>query len=454
MQFKIFGLLFFSILTSFVNLWAQNDLAKINPDTATTTSVPLDAAAKRKLKQTQINEFMKELYETNQFNGSVLVADREGVMFKNAYGWSNIYKRDTMTTDTPVRLASVSKQFTAMAIMILKERGKLSYEDEIAMYLPELAHYQGVTIRHLLQHSSGLPDYFGIGFYISQYFAPGKLIMNRDLLKYFSETKPKLHFKPGKRASYSNTGYVFLALIVERIANEYFPSFLQKNIFEPAGMKNAFVYNTNNKEIKISYDTTFVKSDTVFVNYNEMKIEAQYKVTTRIKTVEKRRAYGYEMGLKGDLLPLDYHQFDGMYGEKGVSISADELYKWHLALLENKIVKPETLKEAFTPADVSDRREWKYGFGWKIFSEDYNIVFHHGLYRGFRTYLQRNLNDQSFMVILSNVQIGRKMVGILDGLNRILDEKSYKVPKPSKIEKDAITKFRETYRIEYSGGGK
>jgi CubicO group peptidase (beta-lactamase class C family) len=449
MQFKFIRLAQISFFLFASSLWAQTDLAKISSEIAPLNS---QTTSKRQQKQAQIDTFMRELYETNQFNGSVLVADKEGIMFKNAYGWANLNKRDTMATEVPVRLASVSKQFTAMAIMILKEQGKLAYEDDMAMYLPELAHYQGITIRNLLQHSSGLPDYFGIGWSITNYFAPGKLIMNRDLLKFFSEVKPKLHFKPGKKASYSNTGYVFLALIVERVSNEYFPNFLQKNVFEPAGMKNAFVYNTKNKDIKISYDTTFVKSDTLFVNYNEMKIETQFKVTTRIKTVEKRRAYGYEMGYQGDFIACDYHQFDGMYGEKGVCISADDLYKWHQALNEAKLVKKETLLEAYNPAEVSDRREWKYGFGWKIYSEDYNVVFHHGLYRGFRTYLQRNLQDQSLIVILSNVQIGRKMVGILDGLNRILDEKPYKVPKISKIEAKNLTKFRESYRIEYSGG--
>jgi CubicO group peptidase (beta-lactamase class C family) len=418
------------------------------------TNSNLDSATVAKaLIAKNLGNLMGELYETNQFNGSVLVARKGEVIFQQAYGWANIQKKDTFTLNTPVRLASVSKQFTAMAIMMLKERGKLNYDDDIRIYLPELS-YEGITIRHLLQHQSGLTDYFGIGWNISRYFPAEKLIRNKDLLEYFSAVKPKLQFKPGKSAGYSNTGYVFLALIVERAGGMSYPMFMHKYVFEPLAMKTAFVYTTRDTETQVKQDTVITKADTSFISYNEMKISQSFKVVTSIKTIPRRRAIGYEYSYAKpyDLLVCDYHQFDGMYGEKGVCASVEDLLKWDNALTTNRLVSKETFEEAVSPSYHSDRKEWKYGFGWKIFSDDTNITFHHGLYRGFRNYLQRNLDDQTLIIVLSNLQIGRKMVTIIDGLNKILAGKDFKLPKQSKLEKEMQAKFKESYRIDYSGG--
>ncbi|NJL11740.1 MAG: beta-lactamase family protein [Microscillaceae bacterium] len=249
---------------------------------APTLPSPPAATSEEALKAVRMQEYMQELYNQNQFNGVVLVAQKGRILYQGAWGWSNIAQKDTLNLDTPFRLASVSKQFTAMAIMILKEAGKLHYDEPITKYLPELP-YSQVSIRHLLHHNSGLPDYFGIGWSIQQFFPAGKLIDNADMLRYFSVRQPKLVFKPGQKASYSNTGYVFLAAIVERVSGIPFAEFLDKNIFQPLGMKNTFVYNTKNYQTYTKCDTLLVRQDTVLRRENEMKIETILKVETHLQ---------------------------------------------------------------------------------------------------------------------------------------------------------------------------
>jgi CubicO group peptidase (beta-lactamase class C family) len=433
------------------SVYAQNNVIALASATQTEAHSLDSLTEAKRQKALKINDLMSQLYESNQFNGSVLVINNGEVLFHRAYGWAHVERRDTLTTATPFRLASVSKQFTAMAVMILKEQGKLSYDDDVKFYLPNFP-YQGITIRDLLRHSSGLPDYFGIGYSVLNYFPSGKIITNKDLLEYFAVKKPALHFKTGKKASYSNTGFVFLALIIEKASGMSYPQFLQQSIFDPAGLKNAFVYNVyKNFETQTRQDTTLLKTDTVFTRYNEIQIETKFKVTTTIKTVEKKRAYGYELAYPypQGFVMLDYHAFDGMVGEKGVCLSTADFIQWDKALYENKLISAETLSEAFTPFSESDRKEWRYGFGWKIYSKDYNTVFHHGLYRGFRNYFQRNLDSHNAIAILSNVQIGGKIVPIMAAINKILEGKEYKCPKPTRLEKDTQPKFKEAYYIKY-----
>lgn len=414
--------------------------------------VPSQLTLQEQVKAQELDYLFKTLYENNQFNGSILVMNRGKVLIHRSFGFANFEKKDTLTTNVPFRLASVSKQFTAMALMILKEQGKLSLNDDITQYLPELP-YKGVAIKNLLHHNSGIPDYFGLEYSIVNYFSFKKLITNDDMIKYFSVQKPKLIFKTGKKASYSNTGYVFLASIVERVSGMPFMAFMHKYIFEPAGMKNTFIYNTNNFETKIKTDTTYVKNDTSFISSNEIRINTKIHIETRIKNVERRRAYGYVHSFPyPDAYQLfDSHPFDGIFGEKGVCSSTEDLAKWNEALSTNKLVSAETLKEAYVPSDVYDRKDYYYGYGWKIYSKDLDIVFHHGLYRGFRTYLERDLENKTFVVVLSNIQIGSKMTEIIAALNRIMNNQPYKMPKPLKIQKDTLAKFLNSFKINYGG---
>ncbi len=401
-------------------------------------------------KAQAIDDLIQTLYDENQFNGTILIIEKGEVIYQKALGWANYAKKDTLTMDTPFRLASVSKQFTAMAIMLLYEQGKLHFDDPITKYLPELP-YSNVSIRNLLQHNSGIPDYFGIGWSIQRFFSTGKLINNQDLLNYFSVKKPVLKFKPGTKASYSNTAYAFLASIVERVSNEEFSFFLGKHIFLPLQMHNTFLYNTKNYEVKVQQDTTLVRCDTLQATQDEIKIDTYYKITTHLKTVERTRAFGYQLSYPypAGYAALDYHEFDGIAGEKGICASATDLVKWDKALHEYRLVSQQTQEEAYKMSPIKDKKEYGYGFGWKVYTHDPRIVFHHGLYRGFRTYFQRNLDDKSTVIILSNRTLGGKVTQIHYAIQDIMANAKYKVPKPTKIEKNTYYEFKKNYWIDY-----
>ncbi|MDX2306379.1 MAG: serine hydrolase domain-containing protein [Microscillaceae bacterium] len=403
------------------------------------------------IKAYQIDNFLSELYNNNLFNGSIAVVDRGNLIYHQAYGWANFAQKDTLSLDTPFHLASVSKQFTAMAIMILKEKGKLSYDDDICKYLPELP-YGGVTIRNLLHHNSGLPDYLNANLPVLQFFPKKELITNDDLIKYFSVRKPKLLFKPGTQAAYCNTGYVFLASIVERVSGESFAHFLHHHIFQPLDMKSTFIYNSRNIETQISQDTVLVATDTLLEAYNELKVETTIKIQTRIKTVPKRRAYGYELSFPypNGFELNDFHPYDGIAGEKSVCASTADLIKWDQALHNNALVSASTFKEAIRPSSVADHGHYKYGFGWKIFSDQPHKIFHAGLYAGFKTYIQRNLKDQTCIIVLSNRSIRGRVLAIADAIDDILEGRPYKGIKATKVEKSTLHTFKQKYWIDYA----
>ncbi len=396
------------------------------------------------IKIKEIEEFLQKMYQTNQFNGSILLVEKGKIWHHKAYGYANFDTKDTMTINTPVRLASVSKQFTAVSILMLVEQGKLSLDDEIVTYLPELASYQEkkITIRHLLRHQSGLADYFGIDYSILHYYKDyPNTLYNKDLLYYFRDMKPKLNFKPGRYVSYSNTGYVFLALIIERISKMSYHSFVQKNIFDVLDMKDSFVYAIKNTETKIKQDTIIIKTDTIPVSDREIKVETYLKIVTKFINIDKKRAFGYVIS---DTYPLgfvllDYHKFDGMVGEKGVCVSTNDFLKWDNGIRKNILVKASIQNEAFIPVD-------DFGMGWKLYGGE--IAYHHGLYRGFRTYMHRNIFEESMLVILNNTQIGNKIVNIIEGTDKILKGKKYKFPKLTHAEKKTLDIFRKDYEIK------
>ncbi len=452
MSSKILFLLLYLGLQLSLLAQEPKELKKIKLTLPAPRALIMDSLDAQQMKRTQISDLMQTLYDQNQFNGSVVVIEKGKMLFHKAFGWANLGKRDTLAINTPFRLASVSKQFTAVATMMLYEQGKIGLDDMVQAYLPEFPYY-GITIRQLLNHSTGLPDYFGIGYHIQKHYGETKIINNQDLLNYLAVYKPKLEFTPGKRSSYSNTGYVMLALLIERVSKMPYSMFLQKNIFEVAGMKGAFVYNVyGNFDVKNTIDTVKVKTDTILASNQEMRIETTFKVINKLITIHKKRAYGYENAYpypQGMVL-MDFHQFDGMVGEKGVCASTEDLIQWDKALRNNKLLKPATWQIMVTPTTEGDYRDWHYGFGWKVLKKDPDIVYHHGLYRGFRTCLVRSQSEETLVAVLSSVQIGGKMTPIIDAIYQILAGKKYKVPQATRLEKDTELAFRREYYIDYS----
>ncbi len=312
-------------------------------------------------KGTALDELLTGLYENRQFNGVVLAAESGRIIFKKAYGYANFEKGTLLTTKTPFYLASVAKQFTAMGIMILAERGKLDYDDPMVDYLPGLP-YKDVTIRHLLHHMGGLPEYPRL---VETYkWDKSEVFDNNDLIALFKARKPKPLFKAGTRFRYSNTGYALLASIIERVSGRGYEVFLKEAIFDPLEMRNSFACN--------------VKT-------------AKYP---------QERAMGYAID-DTHYEPYDLTFMDGVMGDGNVYCSAEDMFKWDQALYTKKLVKKSTLKLAFTPARLKDGGSTRYGFGWYIVSNG-DIVRHGGSWRGFKTLIHRNRATKSMLVFMDN----------------------------------------------------
>ncbi|MEJ7623765.1 MAG: serine hydrolase [Pyrinomonadaceae bacterium] len=321
----------------------------------------------------RIEELISMLYNQQQFNGTILVAENGKITFKKSYGIANEENKKPIDENTIFELASVSKQFTAMGIVILKERGKLSYEDKLTKFFPALDEYKDVTVRNLLAHTSGLPDY--INPTRLQLLDQNKINKNDDIIEFLIKQKIQLSFPPGTKFSYSNTGYVLLASIIEKVSSETYADFLKRNVFKPLNMKNTFVYNRR-------------LAPRTLDNY----------------------AYGYGYSEKENkyVLPDNEAKFvvflDGIVGDGNISSTALDLLKWDQALRAGKLISKQGLQELYNPAILNDGTQTKYGFGWFIGdNKDYgNYVYHSGGFPGYATYIARYLTTNKTLIILQN----------------------------------------------------
>ncbi|WP_230407225.1 serine hydrolase domain-containing protein [Pontibacter cellulosilyticus] len=304
------------------------------------------------------------LHKRKGFNGTMLVTKYDQVIYKGAFGYSDFKQKDTLSTETAFQLASVSKQFTAMAVMMLQEQGKLQYDDSVQQYIPDFP-YKGITIRQLLTHRSGLSNYT----YFSDELWPDRNvpITNEDVLKLMATHQPRPYYPPNTHFDYSNTGYALLASVVEKASGVPFAVFMQKNIFKPLKMKNTFTFS-------------------------EEVITMTGKVATGHTGGRRKRWPDY---------------LDTVLGDKGMYSTVEDLYKWDQALYTQKLVKKETLAEAFAGSGQKKKDE-DYGFGWRITQVDNGdtIVYHAGLWHGYTSYLLRNPKDHSAIIVLSNVPNG------------------------------------------------
>lgn len=308
----------------------------------------------------------------SDFSGVVLFADKGKVIFQKAFGVRNYETNVPTQPDDIFELASVSKQFTAMAIIMLKEQGLLTYDDLIETYLPTL-HYQGITIRQLLTHTSGLPDYQAV---MDQYWDKARVATNADIMEYLNEYKPPMQFEPGKKYEYSNTGYVLLASIVEAVSGQDFVAFCDERIFTPLQMSS-----------------TAIRS-------NEEKASLPNLALGHVYVPEKSRY------IRADSFPSSNYTIwlGGRKGPGRVSSTASDLLKWDQALYSDKLVTKASLTEVFTPQPLTDGSTSQYGFGWMLIptSPAGKVVWHNGDNPGYKTIIVRYLDDQKTLIMLSN----------------------------------------------------
>lgn len=323
-------------------------------------------------KAQELDSKFKRLVKLTGFNGTVLYAEKGKVVLKEAYGFRNIRrKKEKLATSDVFQLASISKMFSAMAIMLLKNDGEVDYDKDILTYLPDLP-YEGITIRQLMTHRAGLPRYMSLAH---DKWHDKKIPMdNDDMLELFVEHDPDMYFSPNSGFHYCNTNYALLANIVESVSGMHFEDFVEERIFEPLGMNDSFVYNMRN--------------DTAVSLY-----------------VEKGVPGYYHRGWRWREMTNEY--LNGVMGDKNIYTSVEDLYKYDRALDNFTLLPDSIISESF---ERGSPKYWKrknnYGFGWRIKENMDSTVFHFGWWKGFRTFYIRDMKHQKTLIVLSNKDKG------------------------------------------------
>lgn len=304
------------------------------------------------------------------FSGVILVADDGKILFQKSVGYQNFEDKTFLKTDDIFELASVSKQFTAMLLMMCKEKGLLDFDDPVEKYLK--IPYTGVTIRHLLTHTSGLPDYQAI---MDAHWDKNKVAGNPDILEYLRTYAPPILFIPGEKYEYSNTGYVLLASIVEKATGKDFVVLANEWIFQPLGMKSTAIRSPEEKSKVSNFAAGHLQDESGnYVNANKFHSS-------------------------------DYTVWLGnRKGPGRVSSTASDLLKWDQALYTNKLVKQTTLVEAFTAHRLNDGTRSYYGFGWELDPKSPfgRMVSHNGDNPGYQTIIVRFVEENKTIIILNN----------------------------------------------------
>lgn len=266
--------------------------------------------------ESQLDSLFNKLYTEGKFNGNVLVAEKGQVLYQRSFGMASLDQKRPLNKESIFELASVSKQFTAMGIMILKKKGALSYEDSLRKFFPELP-YEQITIRHLLNHTSGLPDYMEL---FEEYWDSSKIATNRDMIGLLAQYKPKILFNPGEKYEYSNTGYALLASIIEKASGKSYGKFLDEAIFKPLKMSNTLVLSRRfDNKVPENYAYGYVKqkTDNTFILPDEHP--------------------DYEAFVKA---------LDGIQGDGTVNSTTGDLFLWDRALHDHALLTQEEWFEA------------------------------------------------------------------------------------------------------------
>ena len=294
------------------------------------------------------------------FNGGMMVAKNGHIIFEKYAGTAHLNGTDSITAKTPMHIASISKTFTAMSILKLWQDKKLDLDDEYSKYFPSF-NYPGVTIRTLLDHRSGLPNYL----YFMERLGWNKktFVKNQDVYDYLVNKKASLLniSKPNTRFTYCNTNYALLALLAEKISGMAFPEFIKQTFFDPLQMTNSYI---------------FVHSDSATAT----------------------PSYDW----RGRIIPLDY--LDDVYGDKNVYTTPEDLLTWDKALKSNTIFTAATLEQAYTGYSNEKAGIKNYGLGWRMnnYPNGKKIIYHNGWWHGSNAAFVRLIEDDATIIIIGN----------------------------------------------------
>ncbi len=360
-RLSIFAISVFIINTSFssCNLFNNNS----NEITDSIEIYNLPAATKIPATDklyTACDSWYNTFLKNSGFNGGMIVSKSGNIVFERYQGSAHFQKKDTINANTPLHIASTSKTFTAMAVLKLWEDKLLNLDDEYSKYFPGF-NFPGVTIRTLLNHRSGLPNYV---YFMDQLGWNKKVFVdNQDVLNCLINRKSELEKieKPNRHFTYCNTNFVLLALLIEKITNTTYPEYLKKVIFDPLQMKNTFVYsNTDSAKTNPSYD--WRGQEAAFIN------------------------------------------LDKVFGDKNIFSTPQDLLKWDRLLSTNQFLSEGTLNEAYKPYSNEKAGIRNYGLGWRmyIFPDGYKIIYHNGWWHGSNAVFIRLIKEDATIIVIGN----------------------------------------------------
>jgi len=307
-----------------------------------------------------IDELLAQSYKAGEPGAAVIVVRDGKTILRKGYGMANVELGVAIKPEMVFRLGSLTKQFTAVAILMLVEEGRLALDDEISQFLPDFPTQDPpITVEHLLTHTAGIKNYTDLPAWLSLWRQDMTLTQLIDLFK-----DQPLVFAPGEAWSYSNSGYILLGAIIEQVSGLSYAEFIQQRIFEPLGMKRAL-----------------------------------YDQTDRLVA---GRVAGYTTGANG-VENAPYLSMSQPYAAGSLAASVDDLARWDAALYTDKLLKTATLQQAFTPYQLSSGESTGYGYGWLIGTyADQPVIEHDGGIHGFSTHAIRLPKAKVFVAILAN----------------------------------------------------
>jgi CubicO group peptidase (beta-lactamase class C family) len=333
------------------------------------------------------DEEITRILVNNRFNGSVLIARYGTVLYHRTLGFADFRNHIPLTPNTPFQLASISKTFTGAAVLLLQEEGKLNIDDPIKDHIPTFP-YDAITVRHLLNHTSGLQNYMWL---VERFWKNPLPPTNENVLDLFIKHQRPLDFTPGTRFAYSNTGYAFLGLLIERVSGQRYPDFVRERIFQPLAMENTFVYDLH------------------------------------AGAVPSERAFGFRQTTRAMVVIPDVAH-DGVFGDKGIYSTTSDLYKWDQAIYLNALLPADVWQQAFQPAVLRNNNTIEYGHGWRLQTYlDRRIAHHPGRWNGFRTSFKRFIDDHATLILLNNTN--RDITGLIRDIQKtIFHEEIHMIP--------------------------
>jgi CubicO group peptidase (beta-lactamase class C family) len=326
--------------------------------------------AAQSLSIDSLDRELERLAAEGQLSANLLLAEGGRILLRKSYGYADVDNQIPLREDAVFELASVSKQFTAAAVSLLVADGKIDLDAPVMDYLPELAAYPDLTTRQLVHHTGGLPDYMSM---IDSVGEVPEFVTNTSVLDYLRDQQPVAEFRAGEKFEYSNTGYLVLASLIERVSGDIFGDFLKTRLFEPLGMKHSQVYRRRYEKDRTvdRFVPGYVWEGNRYVIPDSLE---EYKSVTTL---------------------------DGVYGDGMVNSTLDDLYRWDRALARGELLDTVLL---FRPGITAGGDTTEYGYGQVIRQHPtygYTIS-HSGGWPGMVTYIYRFPETDRVLIFLRN----------------------------------------------------